>query len=55
MYDGEFEMDKFSGQGIMYDSKGEIIYSGRWIDGDPADDKKAQKFLQNYKTNEGKE
>jgi hypothetical protein len=39
----------------MYGASGEVIYGGRWINGDPADDKKAQKFLENYKPMDSKE
>ena len=39
----------------MYGAKGEVIYGGRWINGDPSDDKKAQKFLQNYKNQDSKD
>jgi hypothetical protein len=43
VYDGQFEADKFHGMGVMYEPDGKVIYSGRWINGDPADNKSAIK------------
>lgn len=35
LYQGEFAYECFHGQGIMYSSNGEAIYSGRWYYGEP--------------------
>jgi len=34
-YVGDFENGDFNGQGTMYDKDGTVIYSGKWINGDP--------------------
>ncbi|HNK94126.1 MAG TPA: hypothetical protein PKK42_13900, partial [Leptospiraceae bacterium] len=34
-YVGDFENGNFNGIGTMYDKDGNIIYTGKWINGDP--------------------
>lgn len=35
-YDGEFKNDKYEGTGTLYDESGQVVYSGKWENGEYA-------------------
>ena len=36
LYEGEFKNDAYHGRGILYDENGQVVYSGKWKNGDYA-------------------
>ena len=34
LYEGEFKNDQYNGSGILYDENGQIVYDGKWKNGD---------------------